>query len=213
MSGDITTSRDADQTRQNILEVALKEFSEYGLAGARVDRIAKGTRTTKGMIYYHFGDKDGLYKAVLEEIYPKLRNLEEKLDKSDLNPIEELEKIIDFTFDYHKNNENFVRMVMIENINNGKTLRSTDIDTVLSQNILMELNSILKRGQDLGVFKRSITPTDLHLLYTSFCFYRVSNHHTVSTVLGINMLSSSNSIRHKNLVKTMIITYLSSPEQ
>ncbi|GBR67452.1 TetR/AcrR family transcriptional regulator [Gluconobacter kanchanaburiensis] len=212
MSGDITTSRDADQTRQNILEVALKEFSEYGLTGARVDRIAKGTRTTKGMIYYHFGDKDGLYKAVLEEIYPKLRKSEEKLDKSNLSPIEELEKIIDFTFEYHKNNENFVRMVMIENINNGETLRKTDVDTGVSQNILMELSSILIRGQKEKVFNRNISPIDLHLLYTSFCFYRVSNHHTVSTVLGMNMLSSSNSIRHKRLVKDVIIAYLLSSE-
>jgi AcrR family transcriptional regulator len=208
MSDDITTSRDADQTRQNILEVALKEFAEYGLTGARVDRIAKGTRTTKGMIYYHFGDKDGLYKAVLEEIYKKLRNSEEELDRYNLDPVEELEKIIDFTFDYHKNNENFVRIVMVENINNGEILKKTDIDTLISQNILMELSSVLKRGQKSGVFKRSITPIDLHLLYTSFCFYRVSNQHTVATVLGMNMLSSSNSTRHKRLVKDAIIAYL-----
>ena len=51
----------------NILEVATREFSDKGLAGARIDEIAAATRTSKRMIYYYFGSKEGLYVAVLEE--------------------------------------------------------------------------------------------------------------------------------------------------
>ncbi|WP_172492617.1 TetR/AcrR family transcriptional regulator [Gluconobacter oxydans] len=212
MSDDPPFLRDADQTRKNILEVALKEFAEYGLAGARVDRIARGTRTTKGMIYYHFGDKDGLYKAVLEKVYPSLRSDEEHLDVRNTDPIEALERIIDFTLDYHEKHEDFVRIVMIENINKGEHLRKTGIDSTVSYRIMVVIADILIRGMALGVFKREVTPVDLHIFYTSFCFYRVSNHHTVSSVLGINMLSAQSCARHRRMVKDAVIAYLASAD-
>ncbi|MFD0521315.1 TetR/AcrR family transcriptional regulator [Paractinoplanes durhamensis] len=58
--------RDAERTRAEIIEVATHEFADQGYAGARVDEIAAKTRTTKRMIYYYFGGKEGLYLTVLE---------------------------------------------------------------------------------------------------------------------------------------------------
>ena len=43
-----------------------------GLTGARIDEIAELTRTSKRMIYYYFGSKEGLYIAVLEEAYRRI---------------------------------------------------------------------------------------------------------------------------------------------
>ena len=54
-----------------ILRVALLEFGEKGLAGARIDAIAAATDTSKRMIYYYFGSKDGLYLAALEQSYAR----------------------------------------------------------------------------------------------------------------------------------------------
>jgi len=51
-----------------ILSVATLEFAGKGLAGARIDEIAAATRTSKRMIYYYFGSKEGLYVAVLEAV-------------------------------------------------------------------------------------------------------------------------------------------------
>ncbi len=56
----------------NILEVATAEFADKGLAGARIDEIAALTHTSKRMIYYYFGSKEGLYLAVLEEAYRRV---------------------------------------------------------------------------------------------------------------------------------------------
>jgi AcrR family transcriptional regulator len=56
-----------DRTRKNILAVARREFAEHGLSGGRIDAIAARMRTTKRMIYYYFGSKEGLYQAVLEQ--------------------------------------------------------------------------------------------------------------------------------------------------
>ncbi|QHI95955.1 TetR family transcriptional regulator [Aristophania vespae] len=202
--------RDSDQTRQNILDVALKEFAKFGLAGARVDRIAKEMNTTKGMIYYYFKDKEGLYKAVLERIYPCLRAEEQDLSLSELDPIAALERIIDFTIDYHEQHSDFVRIVMIENINNAEYLRQTGIDSTISYVILLTLGDIIRRGCESGIFKRDITPVDLHILYTSFSFYRISNASTVSSVLGLNTLNAVNSKRHRQMIKDSVRAYMTS---
>src|ERR1041384_7329404 len=56
-------TNDPERTQANILEVAEAEFGEKGLAGARIDEIAEATKTSKRMIYYYFGSKEGLYLA------------------------------------------------------------------------------------------------------------------------------------------------------
>ncbi|MFI5605634.1 TetR/AcrR family transcriptional regulator [Amycolatopsis sp. NPDC051903] len=60
-------ARDAAATRRRILDAATAEFSESGLAGGRVGRIAERARANQRMIYAYFGSKDGLFEAVLAE--------------------------------------------------------------------------------------------------------------------------------------------------
>jgi AcrR family transcriptional regulator len=58
--------RDSQATRRRLLEAARAEFTTHGYAGARVDRIAAGAKANKAQIYHYFGDKQGLFDAVLE---------------------------------------------------------------------------------------------------------------------------------------------------
>jgi len=58
--------RDSAATKQRILDAATAEFSEYGLAGARVDRIAARAGANKQLIYAYFGSKEGLFDAAVE---------------------------------------------------------------------------------------------------------------------------------------------------
>jgi AcrR family transcriptional regulator len=60
--------RDADATRQRLLDAALEEFAAHGIAGARVDRIAEAARSNKAQIYHYFGSKDALFEAVFDRI-------------------------------------------------------------------------------------------------------------------------------------------------
>ena len=70
-------ARDAAETRENILAVAAREYADKGLAGARIDEIAEKTASSKRMIYYYFGGKDELYRAVLERAYLHIREQEQ----------------------------------------------------------------------------------------------------------------------------------------
>jgi TetR/AcrR family transcriptional regulator len=58
----------ADQTRARILESAVLEFSEHGLAGARTEAIAEAAGVNKALLYYYFAGKDALYAAALEDV-------------------------------------------------------------------------------------------------------------------------------------------------
>lgn len=58
-------SKESSGTRDRILTAALDEFAEHGLAGARVDRIARRAGINKAMIYYHFSSKEALYEHIL----------------------------------------------------------------------------------------------------------------------------------------------------
>lgn len=58
-------TRDPRRTQERILAAALKEFADRGFAGARVDVIARRAAINKRMLYHYFGDKEGLFRAVL----------------------------------------------------------------------------------------------------------------------------------------------------
>lgn len=64
--------RNAERTRQRLLEAAYREVYRYGFQSAGIDNILAATNVTKGALYYHFGSKEDLGYAVVEEIVAKL---------------------------------------------------------------------------------------------------------------------------------------------
>jgi AcrR family transcriptional regulator len=117
-----TRSNDPERTMANILDVAMAEFGEKGLDGARIDAIADATATSKRMIYYYFGSKEGLYLAVLEASYRRVRETEAALHLESLDPERALRTLVGFTFDHHLRNEPYIRLVMSENMQSGQYL-------------------------------------------------------------------------------------------
>jgi AcrR family transcriptional regulator len=61
----MTPAPEADSTRERVLAAATAEFSRYGIAGARIDRIAKAARTSKERVYAYFSGKEALYRFVV----------------------------------------------------------------------------------------------------------------------------------------------------
>src|SRR5215468_12073138 len=134
--------RDPDGTRRNILEIATDEFANKGFSGARVDDIAARTNTSKRMIYYYFGDKEGLFVAVLERAYSRIRQIEAALELAQIEPESALRALVGFTFDYYNANESFVRLVMTENIHNGVHLARSRIIEELNFSAITTLRDI-----------------------------------------------------------------------
>jgi AcrR family transcriptional regulator len=73
----VPTAIRKESSRARILDGAAEEFAAAGFAGARIDRISRRTRLNVRMIYYHFGSKRGLYRAVLQNIYEEMSKIVE----------------------------------------------------------------------------------------------------------------------------------------
>src|SRR6478735_9846948 len=74
-------------TRERILRAAINEFAAKGFSGGRIEAICASARVNIRMIYHHFGGKEGLYIAVLEETLLGLRSEELKLDFEAASPV------------------------------------------------------------------------------------------------------------------------------
>jgi AcrR family transcriptional regulator len=176
-----------ERTMADILAVATAEFASKGLSGGRIDEIAAATQTSKRMIYYYFGSKEGLYVAVLEEAYRRIRAIESGLKLQDLAPEEALRRLVGFTFDYQWENPDFIRLVMNENIHRGEFLAQSKTIQKLNVPAISEIRRIYKRGVADGTFRQGIDPVDLHMSISALCFFNVSNRHTFSLIFKLNL--------------------------
>lgn len=197
-----------EKTRDGILQAAVAEFVAQGLSGARVDAIAERTQTSKRMIYYYFNSKEQLYTEVLEKLYGDIRHTESSLKLDVLAPMEAIQRLVEFTFDHHDRNVDFVRIVCIENIHNGDNVKQSPTIRALSQHVLQALDETLRRGEKDGIFRPGVQAVDLHMLISSFCFYRVSNRHTFSEIFQIELEDREVKERHKAMISDSVTRYL-----
>lgn len=176
--------QDPDAVRADILKVAASEFAKNGFSGTRVDNIAAKTRASKRMIYYYFTDKDGLYLAVLEAEYARVRQGEADLQLEGLDPISALRRLVEFTFEYHYNMPGFIRLVMTENIQNARHLQLSESIPKLNRAAIEKLEKVCARGRTEGIFRQDIDALQLHWIVSSLSFFNVSNRATFSYSFG-----------------------------
>jgi AcrR family transcriptional regulator len=173
-----TRTNDPERTMANILDVALAEFAEKGLDGARIDEIAAATQTSKRMIYYYFGNKEGLYLAVLEASYRAMRETEAELHLDDLPPAEALRRLVEFTFDHHLASEPYIRVVMGENMQRGHYMAQSQQLEQLNVPAIAAIEALYARGLASGVFRPGVDAIDLHATISALSFFNVANRHT-----------------------------------
>ena len=203
-----TRSRAPEETRRDILHAAVAEFSEKGLAGARVDDIAARTRTTKRMIYYYFGSKEQLYAAVLERMYGGMRDAERELRLEGLRPAEALRRIVEVTFDHHAAHPEFVRLVSTENINEARIVAASPTIRTRNATIIGMLEPILEQGMREGTFRPGLGALDVHMLINGFCFYRVSNRHTLRAIFGIDLQAPTVIAAQRRMICEAVLRYV-----
>jgi AcrR family transcriptional regulator len=198
-------TNDPERTMADILAVATREFAEKGLAGARIDVIAEAMRTSKRMIYYYFGSKEGLYVAVLEEAYRRMRSIEADLHLDDLPPEDALRKLVGFTVDYQRANPDFIRLVMTENIHRGEYLAQSKTIHQLNVPAIEGLRKVYERGVAAGVFRAGLDPLDLHMSISALSVFNVANKHTFSLIFQRDLDSTAAMIaRRDSIVETMV---------
>jgi len=176
--------RDPNRTREAILAAAQDEFAGKGLSGGRVDAIARRSRANKRMIYHYFGDKKGLYLAVLERVYEGLRGSERTLELSDLEPEAAIKRLIEFNFDYCRTHPELISLINNENLHQARHLRRSKKVRDLHSPFVRLIGDILRRGASKGVFRRGIDPVSLYVSIAALSFFYFSNNRTLSAIFG-----------------------------
>jgi AcrR family transcriptional regulator len=201
-------TNDPERTVADILEVATREFSEKGLAGARIDDIAEAMRTSKRMIYYYFGSKERLYIAVLEEAYRRIRSIEAGLHLEDLAPEDALRRLVGFTVDYQLANPDFVRLVMNENMHHGAYLAQSKAIHKLNVPAIDAVANVYARGLAAGVFRSGIDPVDLHMSISALSVFNVANKHTFSLIFKRDLDSPAAIVARRDSIVEMIVRFV-----
>ena len=181
--------RDPEGMRIRILDAAKKEFAAHGLAGARVDRIAAEAGANKRMLYYHVGNKDALYLAVLEAAYEKIRAEERTLDLEHLNPPDAIESLIAFTWNYFIRNPEFLALLNTENIERAKHLKSSDKVKSMHSPFVEMIRTVVDRGVASGDFKVAMDPVQLYISIAALSFFYLANNATLSVIFGRDLLA------------------------
>jgi AcrR family transcriptional regulator len=200
--------RDAVRTRQEILEVATREFADRGLAGGRVDEIAARTRTTKRMIYYYFGSKEQLYIEVLESAYARIRALEGEIDVEQLDPRVAIRRLAELTFDHHGSYPDFIRLVSIENIHHAEHVAKSERLANLSHPAIELIERILERGWAQDVFRRDVAAIDVHMMISAFCVFRVANRYTFRALFDHDLADPGRREHYRSMIGDMVVRYL-----
>jgi AcrR family transcriptional regulator len=181
--------RDPERTRQTILASATAEFARYGLGGARVDRIAQRARANKRMLYYYFGDKEGLFLAALEDRYAHIRNAERGLALEHLDPREALKRLVQFTWNYFLEHPEFLTLLNSENLHQGRHVRSSKRVPQMHSTLVETLRTVLRKGEAQGLFRKGVDPVQLYISIAGEGYFYLSNRYTLSRIFGRDLMA------------------------
>lgn len=189
--------RDADRSQGTILAAARDEFAEYGLGGARMDRIAERAALNKRLIYYYFEDKEKLFQAVLEQAYKDIREEERKLNLLNLKPADALRRLVEFTWDYYLAHPEFLTLLNSANLHRARHLQDSRQAREMNSPLIEMLAEILERGRKDGSFRGGVDPLQLYVSIAGLSYFYLSNNHTLSAIFGRDLMSTK--ARHERL--------------
>ncbi len=204
----VPRTNDPARTMADIIEVATREFSEKGLAGARIDVIAEAMRTSKRMIYYYFGSKEGLYLSVLENAYQRIRTIEADLNLQDLPPEAGLKRLVAHTVDYQSSNPDFVRLVMNENMLKGAYLARSKAIQKLNVPAIERLRDVYERGVKARIFRPGLDAVDLHMTISALSFFNVANRHTFSLIFKRDTADPTSFAARRAVIVETVVRYV-----
>jgi AcrR family transcriptional regulator len=181
--------RDPERTSASILDAAVKEFTEKGYGGARIDEIARRAGANKRSLYYYFGGKEALYLAVLEGAYVNIRSAEGQLRLAARDPEEGIRELCRFTWRYYVEHPEFLSLLNTENMMRAKHLKRSARIFKLHSPFVETLRELLERGAATGQFRSDADPVRVYITIASIGFFYLSNRWTLSTIFGRDLAS------------------------
>jgi AcrR family transcriptional regulator len=202
--------RNADRTRERILRGAIAEFAAKGYSGARVEAICRAARANPRMLYHHFGDKDGLYLSVLEEVIGDLRREELKLaaDCDKVEPLEGIMQLFDFIHRHFGEHPELIHLLSGENLLRARFLRRSDKTPIVTSPLIELIAGLLRRGERQAVIRRGIDPLHLYVMMVALSYFHRSNAYTLSAIFRTDLQAPAWRAHHQRGAADMLLRYL-----
>lgn len=200
-------TRNSALTKEKILAAAESEFAQKGLAGARIADIARNSGFNKNMIYQYFQSKEKLYETVIYNEYSKLSELENIIIAKDADYEEKIGTIVREYFMFLKNNPNFTRLIMWENLNEAKYIETSGALNIKDPMIKM-LGKVIEHGKETGVFNERVNEKQVMFSLIMGAFSYFSNMHTLSKVIHIDLENEETMNERIRIVTNSILNYL-----
>ena len=173
-----------------------------------MDAIAARTQTTRALINYYFGGKEQLYLAVLERVYADIRAAEIELELDHLPPVEAIRCIVEFTYNYYVEHEDFVRLVVAENQAKGRHMKKSAAMRTVNRPIVETLGAVIARGQADGTFRADLDPIDVHMSIAALGMFNVTNQYTFGAIFQRAMGAKGDVPKRRRMVADMVLSWL-----
>lgn len=167
-------TRDAEATKARIFEAATEEFAAYGIAGARVDRIAHNAQANKQLIYAYFGDKRKLFYKVLDKAMVQVAEMVS-------TDITDLDRWVDEHIDYHHKHPELLRLLMWEALEVAQ-------EDVCRSEARAERYGVKRQkvadAQEQGLARKDMPPAVMMLLFMSMVSYPIMMSQVTNLIFG-----------------------------
>jgi TetR/AcrR family transcriptional regulator len=179
-----------EQSRAAILQAAVREFAEKGIAGARTDAIAQAASVNKALLYYYFRSKDDLYVAVIDQVFAGLKQRVFTALAQDVSPRQKILGYVTAYFDYIASHPLYPKLVQREMMTAARGPSSTLQHVVRDyfRPISARLIEVINDGIESGEF-RSVHPRHFVLSMVGIITFYFSNAPVIQMITGLNPLA------------------------
>ena len=205
-------ARDPDATRGRILTAAKVEFARKGLGGARVDDIAHRAKANKRMLYHYFGNKEELFRVVIEEAYGDFRRAEAALELNQLDPVSAMRALVTFNWRYFLANPEFLTLVNSENLHKARHIRKSESMRHMSRQFVGRMSALLERGMKAGVFRGRLDGVQVTISIAAIAYYYLTNRFTGAIIYERDLMSEEALAARLKFNTDSVLRILCTPE-
>jgi TetR/AcrR family transcriptional regulator len=199
--------------RDRLLAAALREFGEKGFAGARVEKITRDANANKQLVYHYFGNKEALFKSVLELAYKEYTGDALRLSIEGSDAKKALRLFVDTMFRPSSATVYFNQILQDENrfgAKHVKPLRSVKQTYV---EVIKLVQTILAKGVEEGVFRRGIDPREFYISLVGLFNLRTVNAKTLGAAIGVPLDTKAGMARSRAEAFDLILNGIGRKDQ
>ncbi|NNC38699.1 MAG: TetR/AcrR family transcriptional regulator [Hyphomonadaceae bacterium] len=201
-------------TINRIIRAARHEFSESGVAGARMDNIAAGAGVSKQLLYHYFTSKKSLFAAVLNERTDRVLSGLLGIDLDTNTPETALRNFLKLMFDQYRNDPDLTNIAQeaIAFHNEPQTEETKFPD--MAPALVAKIDPVLKNGIKIDVFRENIDTRYFLAMASLIISGGFTNSYMLSSILGFDTNSEDGLLLWRDYsVNFVIAAILKDPER